>query len=179
MISMTGYNVRGEKFSWHYPYSGVWIIEQETFSIGLQMFLLKHRSTIDMLRDRIDMVFRWRSNFGNTKDPSGITCRISLTISSRKNGCPCKRNYNDRSSTQGGGARHDIMLPGHQRTNVITLENMFQPSYLTVIQIRLVSGYLRLRIPEKKRCNANWQDDIVRFSGKWTMKWFPLSRVHH
>ena len=35
----------------------------------------------------------------------------------------------------GGGARHDIMLPGHQRTNVITLENMFQPSYLMEIQI--------------------------------------------
>ena len=46
---------------------------------------------------------------------------------------------------------------------------MFQPSYLTEVQIRLVSGYLRLRIPEKKRCNANWRDDIVRFSGKWTM----------
>ena len=36
---------------------------------------------------------------------------------------------------EGGGARHDIMLPGHQRTNVITLENMFQPSYLMEIQI--------------------------------------------
>ena len=46
---------------------------------------------------------------------------------------------------------------------------MSQPSYPTKIQIRLVSGYLRLRIPEKKRCNANWRDDIVRFTGKWTM----------
>ena len=27
---------------------------------------------------------------------------------------------------------------------------MFQPSYLTEIQIRLVSKYLRLRMPEKK-----------------------------
>ena len=111
-----------------------------------------------MLRNSIDMDFRQRSDFGNTKDPSGITCRISLTISSRKNGCPCKRNYNDRSSTQrggGGGARHDIMLPGHVEINVTTLGGMSQPSYLTEIQIRLVSGYLRLRIPEKKRCNAN------------------------
>ena len=32
-------------------------------------------------------------------------------------------------------ARHDITLPGHMRINVITLENMFQPSYLTEIQI--------------------------------------------
>ena len=32
-------------------------------------------------------------------------------------------------------ARHDITLPSHKRTNVITLENMFQPSYLTEIQI--------------------------------------------
>ena len=55
----------------------------------------------------------------------------------------------------GGGARHDIMLPGHQRINIITLGKLSQPSYLTEIQIRLVSGYLRLRIPEKKRCNAN------------------------
>ena len=54
-----------------------------------------------------------------------------------------------------GGARHDIMLLGHQRTNIITLGKLSQPSYLTEIQIRLVSGYLRIRIPEKKRCNAN------------------------
>ena len=90
-----------------------------------------------MLRDSIDMVFKQRSDFGYTKDPSGITCRISLTISSRKNGCPCKRNYNDRSSSQ-GGARHDILLPGHQRANNITLGKLSQPSYLTEIQIRLV-----------------------------------------
>ena len=32
-------------------------------------------------------------------------------------------------------ARHDIALPGLIKTNVITLENMFQPSYLTEIQI--------------------------------------------
>ena len=51
-------------------------------------------------------------------------------------------------------ARHDITLPGHIKTNIITLGNMFQPSYLTEIQIRLVSGYLRLRMPEKKRCNT-------------------------
>ena len=46
MISMTRYNIenplgKGRETSWHYPYSSVWIIEQETFSIGLQMFLLK------------------------------------------------------------------------------------------------------------------------------------------
>ena len=49
-----------------------------------------------------------------------------------------------------GGARHDIMLPGHQRIIIITLGKLSQPSYLTEIQIRLVSGYLRLRMPEKK-----------------------------
>ena len=129
-----------------------------------------------MLRDSIDMVIRWRSDFGNTKDPSGITCRISLTISSRKNGCPCKRNFNDRSSTQGGGgARHDIMLPGHVEINVTTLGDVSQPSYLTEIQIRLVSGYLRLRIHEKKRCNTNCRDDIVRFSRIELWKWVPKS----
>ena len=58
-------------------------------------------------------------------------------------------------------ARHDITLPGHIKTNVITLGNMFQPSYLTEIQIWLVSGYLRLGMPEKKRCDTNRRDDIV------------------
>jgi hypothetical protein len=29
----------------------------------------------------------------------------------------------------------------------------------------LVSGYLRLRMPEKKWCNTDERDDIVRFSG--------------
>ena len=28
-------------------------------------------------------------------------------------------------------AMHDITLPGHIKTNVITLGNMFKPSYLT------------------------------------------------
>ena len=60
--------------------------------------------------------------------------------------------------------RHDTTLPGHIKTNVITLGNMSRPSYLTEIQIWLVSGYLRLRMPEKKRCNTIWWDDIVRFS---------------
>ena len=46
MISTTWYKVenplgKGREISWHYPYNGIWIIEQETFSIGLQMFLLK------------------------------------------------------------------------------------------------------------------------------------------
>ena len=47
-------------------------------------------------------------------------------------------------------ARHDITLPCHIKTIVITLGNMYQPSYLTKIQIWLVSRYLRLRMPEKK-----------------------------
>ena len=50
---------------------------------------------------------------------------------------------------------------------------MFQLSYLTEIQIWLVSGYLRLRISEKKRCNTNWRDDIVRFSGNELWKRVP------
>ena len=54
-----------------------------------------------------------------------------------------------------GGARHDIMLPGYQRIDIITLGKVSQPSYLTEIQIRLVSGYLRLRMSEKKRRNTN------------------------
>ena len=46
MISMSGYNVENplgkrREISCHYPYNGVWIIEQETISFGLQMFLSK------------------------------------------------------------------------------------------------------------------------------------------
>ena len=70
-------------------------------------------------------------------------------------------------------ARHDITLLGHIKTNVITLGNMFQPSYLTEIQIWLVSGYLRLGMPEKKRCNRYWRDENVRSSGKELWKRVP------
>ena len=70
-------------------------------------------------------------------------------------------------------ARHDITLLGHIKTIVITLGNMFQPSYLTEIQICSVLGYLRLRMPEKKRCDTNWRDDIVKFSGNELWKRVP------
>ena len=48
MVSVAGYHVenplgKGREISWHYPYNGVWIIEQETISFGFQMFLLKIR----------------------------------------------------------------------------------------------------------------------------------------
>ena len=39
-----------------------------------------------MLRDSIDMVFKQRLDLGYTKDPSGTTYGISLTVSSWKNG---------------------------------------------------------------------------------------------
>ena len=39
------------------------------------------------------------------------------------------------SPARGGGARHDIMLPGHQRINFMTLGKLSQPSYLMEIQI--------------------------------------------
>ena len=73
-----------------------------------------------MLRDSIDMVFKQRSDFGYRKDPLGTTCRISLTTSSRKNGYLAKEIIMIGPPAGGGGARHDIMLPGHQRTNNIT-----------------------------------------------------------
>ena len=61
-------------------------------------------------------------------------------------------------------SRYDTTSPGHITTNIITFGNMFQPPYLAEIQNWLVSGYLRLGMPEKKRCNTIWRDDIVRFS---------------
>ena len=69
--SMLPVRQRGKELNEVYPYNGVWIIEQETFSIGLQMFFVENWSTTDMLRDSIDMVFKYRSDFGYTKGPSG------------------------------------------------------------------------------------------------------------
>ena len=43
-----------------------------------------------------------------------------------------------------------FMLPGHQRTNNITPGKLSHPSYLTEIQIRLVSGYLNLGYLRRK-----------------------------
>ena len=80
---------------------------------------------------------------------------------------------------EGGGARHDIMLPGHQRINIITLGKLSQPSYLTEIQIRLVSGYLKLRGSERKRCNTNRRNDIARFSRSELWERVSEAIVHH
>ena len=79
----------------------------------------------------------------------------------------------------GGGARHDIMLPGHQRINIITLGKLSQPSYLTEIQIRLVSGYLRFRMSEKKRRNTNRWNGIASFSGNELWERVSEAIVHH
>ena len=103
--------------------------------------------------------FNQGPDFAYTNDPLRATYKVSPTIYSRKNGYPCKRNYNDRSSSQ-GGARHDIMLPGHQRTNNITPGKLSQPSYLTEIQIQLVSGYSRLI--ESRKENEGLQHNLTR-----------------
>ena len=75
--------------------------------------------------------FNQGSDFGYTNDPSGATYKLSLTISSRKNGYLCKRII--MIGPPARGARHDIILPGHQRTNIITPGKLSQPSYLTEI----------------------------------------------
>ena len=48
--------------------------------------VIENPSTTYMLRDSIDMIFRQRSDSRYTKDLLGTTYRISLTISSWKNG---------------------------------------------------------------------------------------------
>ena len=73
MISMTGYNVENSlgkrrEISRHYPYNGVWIIEQETFSIGLQMFLLK----IGLPHTCFEIALTWSSSKGQTLDTQRI-----------------------------------------------------------------------------------------------------------
>ena len=78
--------------------------------------------------------FKQGPDFGYKNDPSGATYNNPynflleewLTLQKKETiiiGPPAKC------------ATHDITLPGHLRTNVITPGNMFQPSYLTVIQI--------------------------------------------
>ena len=46
---------------------------------------------------------------------------------------------------------------------------MFQPSYMTEVQIRLVSGYLRLRMPEKKGA-TQIVETTSKILGRWTME---------
>ena len=70
---MTGYNVenplgKGREIPCHYPYNGVWIIEQEIFSIGLQMFLLK----IGVPQSCFEIAFTWSSSKGRTLDTQRI-----------------------------------------------------------------------------------------------------------
>ena len=87
-----------------------------------------------MLQDSIDMVFKQRSDFGYTKDSSETTYRKVLQF-------PHGRMVNlakKEAITIGPPARcarYDTTLPVHITTNVITLGNMSQPSYLTEIQI--------------------------------------------
>ena len=57
---------------------------------------------------------------------------------------------------------------------------MFQPSYLTEIQIWLVLGYLKLRMLEEKRCDTNWRDDIedsreMNYGSEFQNKSSPLN----
>ena len=78
-----------------------------------------------------------------------------------------------------GGARHDILLPGHQRANNITLGKLSQPSYPTEIQIRLVSGYLRLRIPEKKKVQNKLTRRHCKILGKFTTEASFETKAHH
>ena len=51
-----------------------------------------------------------------------------------------------------------------QAGNKMQLLGMFQPSYLPEIQIRLVIGYFRLSMSEKKVCNTIRRDGVARFS---------------
>ena len=88
-------------------------LSRKQLALGFNI-LVENRSTIGMLRDSIDRAFKQRSDLGYTKDPSGITCRISLTISSWKKWITLLARC----------ARHDITLPGHIKANVITLGNV-------------------------------------------------------
>ena len=81
------------------------------------------------------MVFKQKVRLGCTKDPSGTTYRIKvlqfphgrMVIFANKETIPI--------GPPARCARHDTTLPGHIITIVVTLGNMFQPSYLTEVQI--------------------------------------------
>jgi hypothetical protein len=82
---------RGKKNHDMHPYNGVWRTDQETFSIALSMFLL----IFGIPQSCFEVAMIWCSkqgpDFGYTNDPSRATYKISLTISSWKNGYSCKR----------------------------------------------------------------------------------------
>ena len=46
-------------------------------------------------------------------------------------------------------ARHDNTLPGHIKTNIITLGNMFQPSYLTEVRSDWCHETNQIRISDR------------------------------
>ena len=72
-----------------------------------------------MLRDSIDMVFKQRSDFGYTKDPSGYLIKQGIQFPHGKMVNLVKKE----TITIGPPARcarHDITLPGHIKTIVIT-----------------------------------------------------------
>ena len=62
-------------------------------------------------------------------------------------------------------AAHGKWHNGVQAGNKMQPLGMFQPSYLPENQIRLVIGYFRLSMSEKKVCNTNQREDVARFSG--------------
>ena len=116
-----------------------------------------------MLRDSIDMVIRWRSNFGNTKDPSETTYRKVLQFPHGRMDSLAEKDsitIGPRASC----ARHDITLPGHIKTNVITLEicsnyHIWPRFIFDWCQDTSDSGCLTW-----KRCDTIWRDGVARYS---------------
>ena len=90
-----------------------------------------------MLRDSIDMVFKQ----GRTLDTQRIHQEklIKQVIQFPPGRMVILAKEIIIIGPPAKGARHDIILPSHQRTNIITPEKLSRPSYLTEIQIRLVS----------------------------------------
>ena len=90
-----------------------------------------------MLRDSISMVLKQRSDLDTQRIHQEQLIEKFLQFPPGRIVILAEENIMMGPPARGAG--HDIILPGHQRTNNITTGKLSQPSYLTEIQIRLVS----------------------------------------
>jgi hypothetical protein len=120
--------------------------------------------------------FKQRPDCGYTNDPSGATYKISLTISLGRMSNLVKKE----TIIIGPPAkcvRHDITLPVHQRTNIITLGN-YAPTIISDRDSDLVGVTIPqtqdVRDEKVQHKSMRWHRKIL---GKWTMEAVPKQEL--
>ena len=86
-----------------------------------------------MLRDSIGMVLKQRSDLDTQRIHQEQLIELVLQFPPGRMVILAKEII--MIGPPARGARHDIILPSHQRTNIISTGKLSQPSYLTEIQI--------------------------------------------